>query len=73
MKGLAENAAVEWNTTPNNLFGMLTLEEVRACPGIEEKKRLAEFFKDLTAKFDGQGFEYKGEMLNEATFYLWHG
>lgn len=69
-KGVPENVAAEWNNTPNNLFGMLTPEEVWACPGVAEKKLFTEFFKDLTDKFTGQGFEYKGEMLNQATFYL---
>ena len=62
--------AVKWNITPNNLFGMLTPEEVWACPGVKERKLLDEFFEDLTRVFGGKGFEFEGEMLTQAIFYM---
>ncbi|RJO61149.1 hypothetical protein C4544_03600 [candidate division WS5 bacterium] len=68
--GTDTESAVKWNMTPNNLFSMLTPEEVWACPGVEERKLFDEFFEDLTKKFDGKGFEYEGEMLTQAIFFL---
>lgn len=61
---------IRWNTTPNNLFCMLTPEEVWACPGQEEFKLLDSFLNELTERFQEKEFEFEGELLTQSVSFL---